>query len=124
MSIETMVKNYNNSIEAMNEIINSFKVKKEENNNNERMKELEGKSKKELIEIILSLETKPSDKIKVEDVIKSILEDERCKYMSYKMIAETIRNNFSTNTSDKSIAWYPSNRKDWNVVKREALKIG
>jgi hypothetical protein len=120
--IVTKITDANNQLNA---IIDSFISKdKIESKHQARIDELKKQTKDDLIALVLKYETKKSDKIKVEDVIKAILEDEQCQYLSYKTIAAQLREKLNTKTSDKSIAWYPSNRSNWNVKQRTKLRLG
>lgn len=60
--------------------------------------------------------------IKIEDVVRPILEDEDCKYLTYEQIATAICKKVpGAKTSAKSIASYASKyptEKGWDVVKR------
>ena len=60
--------------------------------------------------------------IKIEDIVKPILEDEDCKYLTYEQIATAVCKKVpGAKTSSKSIASYASKypvEKGWAVVKR------
>jgi len=89
-----------------------------------RTKELEGMTKAQLIELVLKAEAPKQTGSVVEPLVRTILEDPTCACLSYKTIAEAIRVGLGTNTSHKSVAWYPSNRPEWTPAQRVKLTLG
>lgn len=86
-----------------------------------RRTELEKLSKKELIEMVMS--TEKFQDIKIEDIVKPILEDPACAWLDYDTIAKLVKTAVPTaNTSSKSLASYASKyprQKGWSVVPRK-----
>lgn len=82
-------------------------------------KELLKKSKEDLVEMLIV--HMKAEKVTVDSVAKSILEDADCSYLTYAEIAAGIADKLGTNTSEKSIASYASKRKgEWHVVPRKS----
>lgn len=88
-----------------------------------RRKELEKLTKSEVIDLAMSYE-KFKD-IRIEDLVKPILEDPECAWLGYTDIATLIKRAVPTaKTSSKSLASYASKypqRKGWNVQLRKPV---
>jgi hypothetical protein len=88
----------------------------------DRMKELMKLSKEELAKMVLA--TEKFDGVKVEDVVKPILEDPKCAWLDYTTIADMVKAAIVTaKTTNKSIASYASKypeQKGWNVQPRKS----
>lgn len=72
---------------------------------------------------ILDLERKPTKKPRVEDAIRILVEDRRLTNLTYKQLAEVVREvfklrGFYVSTSESSIRWYLSQRHDWKIQRR------
>lgn len=89
----------------------------------DKRKELTKLKKEDLINLILAQEKFQT--IKVEDLVKPILEDPKCAWLDYAAIATLIRNVLPTaKTSSKSLASYASKypqKKGWNVQPRKTV---
>lgn len=83
-------------------------------------KELMALKKDELVDRLM--ETMKMTTVKIEDVVRPILEDPDCRYLTYDQIAAAVCKKVpGAKTSSKSIASYASKyptEKGWNVVKR------
>jgi len=68
-------------------------------------------SKKELIDMVVSLKIKKTTKVVQADLIKDILCDPRCAILTYEEISETILENLNTDMkfSVANITWYKTN---------------
>lgn len=88
-----------------------------------RSLELKKLSKAELIELILDGEKFQG--VKIEDMVKPILEDSRCAWLDYDTIATLIKEAVPTaSTSAKSLASYASKypkEKNWIVHPRKTV---
>ena len=68
---------------------------------------LESMSKEELISELMAIKARNSQMTTVEECALRILEDEKCVWLSYEMIAALInRVRPGTKTTTKCIAWY------------------
>jgi hypothetical protein len=104
---------------AKNHIVNLL------GSNDDRAKreaELKKLNKDQLIDLILGTE-KFTD-VKIEDMVKLVLEDSRCAWLDYETIANLVKDSVpSAKTSNKSIASYASKypaQKGWTVVPRKS----
>lgn len=124
--IEEQIKKYTSALEKAKKNVSALTVGQEQDSNVETRKaELLAMKKDELADLILKLERVKDDSPNVSEAAKILLEDPDCACLSYKTIAEVIRQELGTNTSDKSIGWYASNKKaDWTIAPREKIKIG
>jgi hypothetical protein len=87
----------------------------------DREKELKKMNKDELIAIIMAGEK--FEDVKVEEVVKPILEDPACAWLDYETIATMVREALGSKTTHKSIASYASKNpknKGWEVVQRKS----
>ena len=86
----------------------------------ELREELMAMDKEELVDKLMAI-AKVST-VKIEDVVRPILEDDDCRFLTYDQIASAICKKVpGAKTSSKSIASYASKypaEKGWNVVKR------
>jgi hypothetical protein len=87
-----------------------------------REAELKKLNKDQLIDLILGTE-KFTD-VKIEDMVKLVLEDPRCAWLDYETIANLVKDSVpSAKTSNKSIASYASKypaQKGWTVIPRKS----
>lgn len=87
-----------------------------------RQKELSKLTKDQLVDLVLG--TEKFTNVKVEDMVKLVLEDERCAWLDYETIANLVKESMpSAKTSNKSIASYASKypaQKGWTVVPRKS----
>ena len=104
---------------AKNHIVNLL------GSNDDRAKreaELKKLNKDQLIDLILGTE-KFTD-VKIEDMVKLVLEDPRCAWLDYETIANLVKDSVpSAKTSNKSIASYASKypaQKGWTVIPRKS----
>jgi hypothetical protein len=84
-------------------------------------KELMAMKKEDLVAMLIK--TIKLDKVKVEDVVKPILADPVCSWLSMEDIAQAVAERLGSNTSHKSIASYASKypkEKGWVVVPRKS----
>jgi hypothetical protein len=91
-----------------------------------RKTELSAMKKDELVAHILELEKPKSDnKVKVEDVARSLMESPECATLTWGDVADLIcTSGFGEKTSQASISSYASKRKgEWNIVPREKLRF-
>ena len=108
------------------EIVNSFQNQEQPDVVAERKEELSQLKKDELIDLIVELEKPKTEKgIRVEDVVKAILEDPECAIYSYNQIADFVHQVLpDSKTSGKSVASYASKKKeDWAIVPRKKLDL-
>lgn len=85
-----------------------------------RTKELEAMKKEELVQLVLSKETRKDSKPIVQDLAKAMLKDEDLIAANYEQIAEAIKVIMpDAKTSSKSIASYVSKKKkEWDLPAR------
>ena len=87
-----------------------------------REAELKKLTKDQLVELVLGTE-KFTD-VKIEDMVKLVLEDERCAWLDYETIASLVKDCVpSAKTTNKSIASYASKypgQKGWTVIPRKS----
>jgi hypothetical protein len=79
-----------------------------------------------LVAKIVALEAPKNDnKIKVEDVARSLMESPECAVLTWGDVADLIcTNGFGEKTSQASISSYASKKKgDWNIAPREKLRF-
>lgn len=112
-----------------NVLVDAVKIAKQHivnliGSNDDRAKreaELKKLSKEQLVDLVLSVE-KFTD-VKIEDMVKLVLEDERCAWLDYETIASLVKDSVPTaKTTNKSIASYASKypaQKGWTVVPRK-----
>lgn len=83
--------------------------------------ELMKHDKKTLVEMLIK--TIKADKVKIEDVVRPILEDPACSWLSLEDIASAVAERTGSNTSSKSVASYASKypkEKGWVVAPRKS----
>lgn len=90
----------------------------------ERLPVLEKMTKAQLIEHVVSLEYKPSSKLKVVDVVKLILMDEELLTASHDTVAQAVCQLVpGANTSSKSVATYVSKQsEEWGLPNRIVIR--
>lgn len=77
--------------------------------------------KEELVDMLIK--NLKHDKVKIEDVVKPILEDPACSWLSLDDIASAVASRTGSSTSAKSVASYASKypkEKGWEVVARKS----
>ena len=90
----------------------------------ERVPVLEKMTKAQLIDHIISLEYKPTSKLKVVDVVKKILLDEELLTASHDTVAQAVCKLVpGANTSSKSVATYVSKQsEEWGLPNRIIIR--
>jgi hypothetical protein len=87
-----------------------------------REAELKKLSLEQLVDLVLSAEK--FEGVKIEDMVKLVLEDARCAWLDYETIAQLVKDSVPTaKTSNKSIASYASKypgQKGWTVIPRKS----
>ena len=87
-----------------------------------RAAELKKLNKEQLIDLVLG--TEKFEDVRIEDLVKLVLEDPRCAWLDYETIANIVKDAVpSAKTSNKSIASYASKypaQKGWAVVPRKS----
>lgn len=89
---------------------------------NKREVELKKLSKEQLIDLVLG--TEKFEGVKIEDLVKLVLEDPKCAWLDYATIATIVTESVpGSKTSNKSVASYASKypaAKGWTVVPRKS----
>jgi hypothetical protein len=91
-----------------------------------RKAELVGLKRDQLIDMIVKLEAPKAEiTVKVEEIVKSLLEEPACACLTYEQLAGLITAEFvDRNTSGKSVASYASKKKEaWHIVPRAKVKL-
>ena len=87
-----------------------------------REAELKKLNKEQLINLVLG--TEKFEGVKIEDMVKLVLEDPKCAWLDYATIAAIVTESVpGSKTSNKSVASYASKypaQKGWTVVPRKS----
>lgn len=80
-------------------------------------------TREELWARIVDLERQPQKRPRVEDAIRTLVEDSALTNLTYKQLAEVVREVYKLKghqiaTSESSIRWYLSQRPDWQIQRR------
>ena len=105
------------------EIVNSFTGKLEDAP--DRIEELSQLTKADLVALVISLEKAPTATVKVEEIIKVLLEEPACAIFTYEQLAGLVQQILPTaKTSSKSVASYASKKKeDWVITPRQKFQL-
>lgn len=80
--------------------------------------ELTKLDKKALIDQLMTYQK--AEKITVESVVKRIMEDPECAWLTWGEIASKVSIALGSKTTDKCLASYASKKKEWNTVTRRS----